>query len=161
MANSLLDTEDTGQTSSLFSPLYGGWRPGALYHTNRNCPGIRRLTRSEDGAPTEWIAIASPPAVVRVGFSEEGACKRDESGEPGQESGADNRVCKASGDGRPWAVGGGGQPGYRPALIGEPSPASSDHAHFLRVRQPLWGRGHLQVCFTVFVLLAGYSERGP
>ena len=45
--------------------------------------------------------------------------------------------------------------------IGEPSPASSDHAHFLRVRQPLWGRGHLQVCFTVFVLLAGYSERGP
>lgn len=59
------------------------------------------------------------------------------------------------------AVGGGGQRGYRPALDGEPSPASSDHAHFLRVRQPLWGRGHLQVCFTVFVLLAGYSERGP
>ena len=86
-----------------------------------------------DGAPTEWITVALPPPVVRVGFSEEGDCKWDESGEPGPESGAGKRVCKAFGDGRPWGGGRGwGARVLARPWMGEPPPASSDHAHFLR-----------------------------
>lgn len=60
------------------------------------------------------------------------------------------------------AVGGGGEPGYWPGLGW-----GSHLLHLLTmltssgVRQPLWGCQHLQVCFTIFALLAGYSERGP